>query len=214
MNTILNKLIESLNNGDILVFVLIITVAFIFNYKKIIEFIDERKKSRSILLTEALNCKYIQGLTKSHLEEELATEQFDLSTGIKLEKEFREAMIQAHKNTNGELSFIHFKRSLPYLRYKDSKLIIKITLFENFVYLFNFIFGFIMAFAGILFIVLPSQINKITFTQGLTLIGLSIFFIGTAVFMIFQTFPTASARYVSKELDKQATIDHEEKNSI
>ena len=46
MEHIADKLFESLYNGNILLAVTIIAVALAFYYKKIIEFIGERKKER------------------------------------------------------------------------------------------------------------------------------------------------------------------------
>lgn len=200
MKDVLYTLIDSLNNGNILLGIVIIGVAFIFNYKKIVEFIEERKKARITKLTEALNCDFVTGETKYHLEEELATEQFKITTGIRLEKQFREAVIQAHKCTNGEIAFIHFKRALPHLLYEQEKLKIKISTFEKISYLFNLIFGFILAFSGLVLMVLPSLINGINFIKFITIFGLGCFFIAIALFMLSQTFSVVSARKIEKHL--------------
>lgn len=202
MKEILDKLIDSLSNGNILLAAVIAVVALIFNYKKIMEFIDERKKARIVKLIEALECEHIQGLTKCHLEEELATEHFKMTTGIEAEKEFREAIIQAHRNTNGALNFIQFKRALPHLFYKDSNLSVRITKFEWVGYWFNLIFGFILFFSGLLYLILPSQIKDIKLTQAFSIFGLGCFFIVIAAVMIYQTFPVASAKKIWAELVK------------
>ncbi len=202
MQIVLEKIIESLNNGNILVAVLIAFIALIFNYKKLVHFFDERKKTRVLVLTETLECQYINGLTKSHIEDELATEQFKLATGIRLEKEFREAVIQAHQKTNGELSFPHFKRALPYLFYEKSALKIKISKFEIIGFWFNYLSGFVLALIGLIFLVLPNLIKGIQMSQTFNLLGLGIFFITIALFSLYQTFPIKSARYISSELDK------------
>ncbi|GAA3919119.1 hypothetical protein [Litoribacillus peritrichatus] len=209
MKDVLDKLIESLNNGNILLGVVIVAVALVFNYKKIVEFLEERKKARIAKLTEALKCDFVTGLTKSHLEEELATEQFKITTGIRLEKQFRESVIQAHKNANGELAFVHFKRALPHLFYEQNILKVKVSLFENISYWFNLIFGFVLAFSGLALMVLPSQIEGINFVQFFTIFGLGCFFIAIALFMLAQTFPVVSARKIEKYL-----LDTTHNNSI
>ena len=200
MKDVLDKLIESLNNGNILLGVVIVAVALIFNYKKIVEFLEERKKARITKLTEALKCDFVTGLTKSHLEEELASEHFKITTGIRLEKQFREAVIQAHRSTNGELAFVHFKRAMPYLLYEQKKLKVKISFFEKVTYCFNLVFGFILAFLGLALMVLPSQVEGVNFIQFITIFGLGIFFIAIALFMISETFPVVSARKIEKHL--------------
>ena len=200
MKDVLDKLIESLNNGNILLGVVIVVVALVFNYKKIVEFLEERKKARISKLTEALKCDFVTGVTKSHLEEELATEQFKITTGMRLEKQFREAVIQAHKSTNGELAFVHFKRAIPHLFYERNIIKVKISFFEKVSYWFNLLFGFILAFSGLALMVLPSQIKGINFVQFIIFFGLGCFFISIALFMLFQTFPVVSARKIEKHL--------------
>jgi hypothetical protein len=202
LKEILDKLIDSLSNGNVLLAMVIVAVALVFNYKKIVEFFEEREKARIVKLSEALQCEHISGLTKSHLEDELATELFKITTGIRLEKEFREAVIQAHKNTQGELNFIHFKRALPYIFYKDLKLEIKISTFDQASYWFNLFFGFILAFSGLLLIALPSQIKGINIVQALSVLGTGAFLMAIALFMLSQTFPIVSAHKISNELKK------------
>jgi hypothetical protein len=197
---VLDKLIESLNSGNILLGVVIVAVAMVFNYKKIVEFLEERKKARITKLTDALKCDFVTGITKTHLQEELATEQFKITTGIRLEKQFREAVIQAHNSANGELAFIHFKRAIPHLFYEQSRLKVNVSTFEKASYWFNLVFGFILAFSGLALIVLPSQIEGINFVQFITFFGLSCFFIAIGVFMLAQTFPVVSARKIEKHL--------------
>lgn len=207
MKDVLDKLIESLSNGNILLSVVIVAVAFVFNYKKIVEFLEERKKARITKLTEALKCDFVTGVTKEHLEEELATEQFKITTGIRLEKQFREAVIQAHKSANGELAFIHFKRALPHLLYEQNLLKVKVSLFERVNYWFNLIFGFVLAFSGLAFMVLPSQVAEGSFVQIITTFGAGCFFFAISLFMLSQTFPVVSARKIENLVSNNSRND-------
>ena len=159
MKDILDKLIESLDGGNILLAVVIVCVALIFNYKKIIDFLEERKKARLDKLSNALKCDHVSGLTKEHIEKELELEHFKTVTGMSLERGFREAVIGAHQNTNGNLSFTVFKRALPHLKYRDSVLIVHISIFDIISYYFNLIFGFLLAFSGLILMVIPIQIS-------------------------------------------------------
>lgn len=204
MKDVLDKLIDSLSNGNILLAAVIVAVALVFNYKKIVEFLEERKKARITKLTDALKCEFVTGLTKEHLQEELATEQFKITTGIGLEKQFREAVIQAHKSTNGELSFIHFKRALPHLFFEKNNLDVKVSTFEKVSYWFNLVFGFILGFLALILMILPSQINGVTLIQFFTLFALGCFFITVCLFMLTQTFPVISAKKIKKQLSNTA----------
>lgn len=196
MKDIIDKLFESLHDGNILLGVVIVSVVLVFNYKKIVEFLEERKKSKITKLIEVLKCDFVTGVTKEHLERELATEQFKITTGIRLEKQFREAVIQAHKSANGELAFIHFKRALPHLLYEQRLLKVKVSLFEQVHYWFNLIFGFILAFSGLALMVFPRQVEAGNFVQLITIFGLGCFFIAISLFMLAQTFPIVSARKI------------------
>lgn len=204
MQAVLDKLIDSLNNGNILVAAVVVAVALVFNYKKIADFLDERKKTRISRLSDALKCEQINGVTKLHLEAELAKEHFKITTGINLEAEFREALIQAHKNAKGELSFLHFKRALPHLRLENSKISVKISWFERLGYFFNLIFGYLMAFFGLILLILPGQTKGINLVQALSIVGLGVFLIVVALFMLYQTFPVVSARLISGKLQKKS----------
>lgn len=204
MQEVLDNLIDSLNNGNILVAVVVVAVALVFNYKKIADFWDERKKTRISRLSDALKCAQVSGATRSHLESELAKEYFKITTGINLEKEFRETLIQTHRSTKGELSFVHFKRALPYLRFEDSKISVRISLFEKLGYIFNLIFGYLMVFLGLILFILPGQIKGINLVQALSIFGLGIFLIAVALFMLYQTFPVLSARLISVRLKEKS----------
>ena len=208
MEHIADKLFESLYNGNILLAVTIIAVALAFYYKKIIEFIGERKKERIITITEALKCNFVTGLTKSHLEEELATEHFKMTTGIRLEKGFREAVIQAYKRTNGELDFVHFKRALPHLSYQRSTLSVKVSVPDRIHYYLNWILGFVSILMGMIFLmVLPNRTESINFIQSMSILGMGCICIAFSMFLLSQTLPVVSARRVRKHLSKQFNSD-------
>jgi hypothetical protein len=200
MKYILDKLIEILSGGNIIFSIVIIAIALIFNYKKIIDFFEERKKARIVKITEALECKHVTGATRVYLEEELETEQFKITTGIRLEKQFREAVIKAHKSMNGEVVFMHFKRALPHLLYKQGVLSVEITTFELISYWFHLIFGFILGFSGLALMVLSNQIKGINFIQLIIFFGIGCFFVVVALFMLNQTLPVVSAQKIKKYL--------------
>ncbi|WP_020405207.1 hypothetical protein [Hahella ganghwensis] len=205
MEAILNKLVDSLNNGNWLVALVVIVLAIVFNLKKIFEHLEERKKSRIIKIKEALECPNVQGLTRSHLEEQLATEYFKISTGLGVEKELREALIEAHRNTNGELNFRHFKQALSHIRYKNSILKVKITWFEKLGFVFNAIFGlFLLVLGFLLIIAMFLQLGEISISHALFRIGSGLTFIVVSLYMFWEMVPVVSAWWVKAELEKQA----------
>ena len=148
-DALINNLFQDLREGNITIVLTMIGIFIIFNWKKIVDYYGEHKKSKINAIIEALKCEYVDGSTKAHLEESLATEHFRISTGIKLEKEFREALIKAHKETKGELSFKHFKRALPNLEYSAKKLHIKISWLDKIFCIINWICAFVLIITAI-----------------------------------------------------------------
>lgn len=197
----LDRIVSSVEEGNILVSVVIVVVAIIFNYKKIADYLEERKRARILKISEALGCEYVDGLTREHLKEELATEHFKIATGLRLEREFREAIISLHKKSKGNLGFFHFKRAITHLEYKDSKLKVKLTLFDRLGFWFNLIFGCILALLGLLTLIVPAQIDEISIVQFFMFVGLGAFFFVIAVMMLVQTFPVSSAKFIQKEME-------------
>ncbi|GGW96688.1 hypothetical protein [Alteromonas halophila] len=196
----LDRIVSSIEEGNILVSVIIVVVAIIFNYKKIADYLEERKRARILKISEALGCEHVEGLTKEHLKEELATEHFKIATGLRLEKEFREAIISLHKKTKGNLGFFHFKRAMPHLEYKYSNLKVNLTRFDKAGFWFNLVFGCILTFLGLMTFVVPAQIDKIRIVQIFIFIGLGALFFTIGLMMLTQTFPVRSAKLIQEEM--------------
>jgi len=196
----LDRIVSSVEEGNILVAVVIVVVAIIFNYKKIADYLEERKRAKILKISEALSCEHVDGLTKEHLKEELATEHFKIATGLRLEKEFREAIISLHKKTKGNLGFFNFKRALTHLEYKDSKLKVKLTWFDRVGFWFNLVFGCVLALLGLLTLIVPAQIDQVSIVQFFMFVGLGAFFFAIAVMMLVQTFPVRSAKFIQGEM--------------
>ena len=76
MQEVLNKIIESLENGNILLVVALVVVALVINSQKILECYESRKRIRIEKLKEALASEHVKGLTRLHLEYELEAEYF------------------------------------------------------------------------------------------------------------------------------------------
>lgn len=204
MNDLMNRIIELINKGDYLLVILVVIGAIIFNFRAIIDFFDERNKAKLSKLSDALQCEHLSVLTKAHLQEELATEHFRRTTGIRAEKLLRDALIEAHKNTNGELRFVHFKRALPYVQYQGKKLRIKITKIEKLLFIYNFIIGLVLAISGLLLFASIGFIEAETALHVVKYIGIAFFIIVVGVFMLFEALPVFSARYVRRELEKSS----------
>jgi hypothetical protein len=202
MDKLLNPLIDGVTSGNILIVAIIFAVAFIFNVEKIFSFLDERKKVKIQLIEESLNNSHVNGNTKLYLENLIESEYFKSITGINLEKEIREALLQAHQKANGELKFKHFKRSIPYLSYKDATLSVKIDIFSVFSFIYNLVFGLLSVIAGMVLLILPAFTSDITGTKIFSIYGVAIFLVCFGGLMLIDSLPVISARYVQKILNK------------
>ncbi|MBB1274317.1 hypothetical protein [Psychromonas sp. SR45-3] len=200
MDNLINKIIELIDSGNYFLVILVVIGAIIFNSRAIVEFFDERKKARISKLYEALQCEYLSPLAKVHLQDELATEYFKISTGIRVEKQLRDALIEAHQNLNGELRFVHFKRALPHISFIDQKLSIKITKIDALGFLYNLLLGVILVISSILSVSVIGFIEIEKISTLIEYIGVMIFIGLVGFFMLREALPVISANHVRKAL--------------
>jgi hypothetical protein len=200
MDDIVGKLFDSLKDQGTLSFVISVVLILIFNHKKIFDLLDEIKKIRINKLKEALECDFLTGSTKSHLQEELINEYFRVSTGIRLEKQFREKLIKIHESTNGDLPFLIFKKALPHLNFKDGIITLNITIYDRVSYYFNLLFGVFFGLVGLIFVMFPSQFDVRDIYSILFIYGLGFTFMALFILMISQTKTLLSAKKIEKYL--------------
>jgi hypothetical protein len=153
-------------------------------------------------LENALKSELIKGCTRIVLENELVREHFRICTGISREKEFREAMLNDYLSTRGEVDFIHFKRALMYLDYKDSKLQIEITEEHRKNYKHNRIIAFVYFCCALFFMAITlvfwGSLNKMLYSFGLVMF--CFFF---SIYITFKTvMPFESAEKIKEYLQK------------
>jgi len=212
----IKNLIELVKDDPLLLLFVpvVIIIPILFKAKSILSFIDERKKSKLENISSALNCKYIEGLTKEHLKNEVVNEHFYLSTGINIEKELREAILKSHSEAKGKLTFTHYKRALKYLRCKenDISLEVKSKQFDKYANWFLTGYSFVIGVLG-LFLISTLAISKgLSIMQYLAIIGVGLFFIFFAIVMFSQTFSFYSAMKIKTELEKEKEKEKEKEN--
>lgn len=209
MKDLIAKLSESLTNEDFLLSAVFVVIVLIANIKTIVEFLEDRKRARVAKLIEALKCDQITGLTKSHLEEELATEHFKLSTGIRLEKDFREELIKAYREANGAVRFDHYKRALPHMKYRNNTLSVRITWFDRAGVCVNGFCGLVLAVISFPLMFLSYFGKEVTFIQFLGQFGIGALYMISAFFLFYQIIPIVSARHVEGALAKRENKEGE-----
>ncbi|WP_136678664.1 hypothetical protein [Neptunomonas sp. XY-337] len=209
MSATLETIIDSLKNGEFVLTILIILISLIVNYEKIILIIENRNKARVRKLLEAIECQSAKGVTKEYLIEELANEQFKVATGIGAERELREAMILLHRSMEGELPFKYFKRALPHLSLKEGEIEVTISKLDSVNFWFNLLVGILLSVAGLVLMILPTQVNltfpsnTITITHLIALFSLGVAYMALSVFLISQVMPVAAAKKLKHRLSSQ-----------
>ena len=195
--------------------ILFIPALVLFKAKSIVDFIEKRRKSKVINISNALECKYIdeltEGLTKEHLKNELINEHFYLSTGISVEKELREAILKAYHDAKGKLSFTHYRRALRYLSFlgceKDGlSLKVKLTSSDKYVNWLATGYGWVLVILGIILLI-GTILYAVTIIGNTLVVILSLsmgfFLIIFGLVMISQTLPFSSAMKIKTKLEEQ-----------
>ena len=191
--------VVSITDGDPLGILIIVFVAFIVNYKKIIEFFDSRKKIKILKLEEALKNTDIKGIDRQLLQNELTKEYFKETLGIDVENELRHAIIKSHEKIKGELAFIHFQKALPYMKFQNNELSIEITKLDTLGYYTNMFLS--IAFAGIGYILFVYGVFNLSYETALYVVGTSLFFIIIGFLLINQLQYISSAKKIAKKLE-------------
>lgn len=197
MDQVLQKLLESLADGNILLIPVLIVVGIIINGKKLVEFWEERRQARKVRIIEALQSELIVGATKVHLEAELVNEHFKLITGLSLETEFREALLAAHSKCRGEVKFLHFRRALPHLVYRKLGLKLLVSFWDKLFGLANLMVGLFLVLFSMLLLFIIWQIPEITVVKVLYVLSLSVLSFCFGVFFASQSSSVYSAKLIA-----------------
>lgn len=197
---LINKLIDSIEKGNVLIVLVIILIALIINYKNIIEFIDSRKKVKISRIEEALKNENIKGLDRELLEEQLTKEYFTATLGLNVEKEFREVIIKMFKDTKGEVGFRHFQRGLQFFDYQEGKLKVEISKVDTIIFYANAIFTLFFCLFGMASLFYGFFNFSIAIAIPAFILGAVCLFASFIIF--FSLRHIISAKIVRKELEK------------
>ena len=192
--------ISAIKDGNPLIIFITIALALLFQYKNIIEFFDSRKKVKISKIEEALKNENIQGLGRKLLENELTKEHFKTSLGLNVEQEFREAIIKAHKSTKGEVIFIHFQRALPYLKFEDHTLKVKISKLNWFGFIINMLLSTFLIFIG--YALFFYEIFHFSLSSIFQVLTISLFSMLMGFLFLFESRHIISAKIVLKKLKR------------
>jgi len=167
----------------------IVAMALIPYWIKVLKYFESCENARISDLTKALKCGLVKDLSKNHLEGELATAHFKRCTGIRLENEPREMLLQLYKDNKEKLKFPQLKRALPYIVFSDDGISIHVSAMERIFYWSNLLASMVLIFLGALLVIisiLSRFCTELTLFQSFKIWGMGMVYFVVAFFFILQ----------------------------
>lgn len=131
MDEFISLLAAGLQKGNVLLVIILFLMLVFINAHKLYPLFVERKRSRLKSLDVALQSEWVQGMERECLKKQAETEHFHAATGIRLEKAPRQELLRIYERSDGRLSFVHFKRALPFVHYKKGEFEIRLGWFDR-----------------------------------------------------------------------------------
>lgn len=91
---------------------------------------------------------------------------------------------------------MHFKRTVPYLRFADEKLTIRITNIEKLQFIYNLVFGGLLTISGLLLVGLTGFLEAPAISGVFKYVGTAFFISVLGVLMLLEALPIFSALHV------------------
>jgi hypothetical protein len=203
---LLETIIKYIEEGNYETLVIIISIlillSFIFKFKDFLEYWSNKQNFRRKLLEEIIN-KIQKPEIKKFLEDELIREYFVRVFKFNAEVIFIEKLIDFHKFLNGEFTFNQIIKSYRYIKLKDGKLSINISIVD---WVMDALIYYIIAF--LLFICAALIILSSTFVSWqYSLRGLSLFITGVVILIFsvliwIQVIPYKTATKLQLKLEQ------------
>lgn len=210
----INKILELISSlvqaGNYIGVILFILVLIAFKFNSIVAFIESRKKVKITRFTDTLGCEYLSELSKKHIQDELASEYYFIATGIRVNKMFRESLIETYYKTQNKLNFDVYKRAISYLSNDNDQMIVKINWIDYLKFWLNVFISLILVLLGAFFLNLSFSPKLENIYDILTLLGFSAFFYLFALFTISQNSSFLAAKRI-KNVFNQLKLDQEQK---
>ena len=196
----IRSLLDAIENGEWFLVAVTLFFAALSGFSSIARYMVNRRKVQVANIEEAWRSKYCDGESQEALRRQAAAEYFNLATGIRLEKEPREALMAIYNRAAGGMPFVHFKRAARLARYEKEKLDIHISRLDWFLLWVGLLFGGSMSVIGIPLILLFIAIVEDPWSRVL---GAG-YMIVSAVVLLLQALPIWSAYRVKREIARQA----------
>lgn len=204
MDKILEIFIKYLEEGNYkiatIIIGLLLLVAIVWKSKDFLEYWSNRQNFRRRLLEEIIN-KIQKQEIKNFLEDELIREYFVRVFKFNAEVVFIEKLIDFHKFLNGEFTFNQIIKSYRYIKLKDGKLSINISIVDWVIdafiyYILAFILFILCVFMLIVFNFVPWQYSF----RGLLLLLTTVIILILSAFIRVQAIPCENAKKLQFKL--------------
>ena len=204
MDKILEIIIKYLEEGNYkiatIIIGLLLLVAIVWKSKDFLEYWSNRQNFRRRLLEEIIN-KIQKPEIKNFLEDELIREYFVRVFKFNAEVVFIEKLIDFHKFLNGEFTFNQIIKSYRYIKLKDGKLSINISIVDWVIdafiyYILAFILFILCVFMLIVFNFVPWQYSF----RGLLLLLTTVIILILSAFIRVQAIPCENAKKLQFKL--------------
>lgn len=202
LDELIKKLIDSLENGNWLIALVVIAIAIIVNLKDILEFLERQGNKKEEFIKEALKIDSVKGAARTFIEEELNYLIFKKVTGISADKVFREKVKEIIEKAEGELQFFQVARARKHLSVKEGKIIVKLSGWDRVEYYFNWVVAANTVVFGLLFLILPTTIKGLTIYQFAVFFFVSIISFFFSVFLAGQTMPFSEAKRIQPLIER------------
>ncbi len=196
METVLKYLINSLENGNILVAFAVISVASIFKAHALFDFLEKRKESKNKSIKEIISNEHISEDVKNLMQEKLNALSFETATGIYAENPLRGKIIEKYNESKGEMSLHQIKMAMPHIKHKNDEIKVEIGSWEKIEFYATNAGALLLMLFSLLLILVPATTKITSIAQFLSIYGLALIFFVVAGIMFKSSLPIIFAKKI------------------
>lgn len=208
MESILSNLINSLENGNILVAFAVIAVAIIFKAQQVFDFLERIKESKNKSINEVAKNEHLSEDVKLIIHEKVNALSFQSATGIYAENPLREKIIKKYNESKGDISLHQIRMAMPHIKLKSGEIEVKIGRFDKFAFWVTNAGALFLVLFALLLILLPAAAKTTSLSQLLSIYGLAAIFSVFAGMMFKSSMPVIFAKRIKPFIE---TIEKENK---
>ena len=205
---IIDKLLDSLKNGNYSIALILVMILLIIKSKDIYKVYQEFKKQKIERLKELQTIDNLNEETKTLIKDSLNNEVFYQLTGINADKYLKNNLIKVYESSKGIITYKDLKISQRFLKIENNVLTIEIKTGDKIEEWFNIFISIILIIIASYFFSIPSLLPNLKLLQVGLALFIGIFIYLFAGFTIAQTFPIRKAKKIKvilENLTKQSS---------